>query len=1026
MNDKIKQSFEQYLTELKNTYLFEKSEYTDRPALQNLLQRLNTQFKTGIRVIHEGKDTTSNKPDFHIDKGDILIGIIENKKMGEKLDNVLTGEQIERYKKYNVPVLVTDYWNFIVIKDNQIASRSCLGSSDVLTDSALKLQNIEETALLINDFFETAIGENITTLSELIRKLSFKTAQIKQFILNGLSSNDPKLEKLTKLLNNSIFEELDTNNFADTIAQMLVYFAVVNKLYHNTEIHTLHDLVTGIPPYLSFIKELLNILDMSIDDNYLMRETFDILNATDITKIRAELSQSNDAFVYFYEDFLRAYDTKMSKDKGVYYTPKPVVDFMIKQSEYFLKNNFGKKGLHDKKVTTLDFATGTGTFMQSIIENILENKQQGDVQELIENHILKNIYAFELMPAPYTVAHIKLSEYLINKGYTFKKDERLQIYITNTLTKSNKANGLFFDELDNEMNTAQEIKEKNILFICGNPPYNNNTQNKNSITSRKNKVEEKPFDNILKLLEDYKHGLTGKNDKYAVNNDYIKFIRFAHDKVLKAGQGMIAVITPNSFLEKISFRVMRERLIKDFDEIYIVDLHGESGTRGDKVSADDQNVFDIEEGVCITYLIKNKESKSENALVKYTSLTGTRAFKFDELEKMKNADFESLDWQTLNPNKDNVYTLTATDIDYNQFNKENFWRLDTIFSNNSAGIMTKKDPITIHNTKEKLENMIQDMCILTEQQLIEKYKQDNGSEWNWTDAIDCIKNTEKRNLSNIHYRPFDIRYTTLSISSGFINRPMWNTMKHMLYDNMGLCMCKTNTEEFTHTLISKYPIEYKTAHRTVNSMFAPLYLYDDTGADIDKQISHKTENFTAQFRKFVDAYYGTHYTPEQILYYIYAVLHHQGYRDKYNEELKKDFAYIPFVASGDIFLQLSELGEKLALAHTDYIIPNNYKYTSEHVGVTSDFSIQSREVKVKDNKLYYNKTNYFDNVGEDVYNFKIGGYNVLKTLIAGSIKQPKLKMSSEERDHVETVISVLRYTIDTMKEIAKIEVVGNG
>ena len=431
MNKTIKELFSKnYLNELRNTNLFEKSEYTDRPALVNLLQGLNSHFKTGIRVIHEGKDKTSNKPDFHIVKGDVLIGIIENKKMGENLDNILASEQITRYKAYNVPVLVTDYWSFIVIKDDKIVNQSCLGTSDLITEKTNKIDDthIEATALLINDFFETAIGENIVDLAELIRKLSFKTAQLRLFISKGLYEEDKKLVKLTKLLNNSIFEELDTNSFADTIAQMLVYFAVVNKLYHNKELHTFTDLLDGIPPYLSFIHGLLNIMNLSIQDNYIIQEIFDILNATDINKIKAELSKNEDSdpFVYFYEDFLRAYDQKMSKDKGVYYTPKPVVDFMIKQSEYFLKNNFAKKGLHDKKVTILDFATGTGTFLNSIVENILEDKHIGDTQELIQNHILKNIYAFELMPAPYTVAHLKLSEYLINKGYQFQEDERFK------------------------------------------------------------------------------------------------------------------------------------------------------------------------------------------------------------------------------------------------------------------------------------------------------------------------------------------------------------------------------------------------------------------------------------------------------------------------------------------------------------------------------------------------------------------------------------------------------------------------
>ena len=591
--------------------------------------------------------------------------------------------------------------------------------------------------------------------------------------------------------------------------------------------------------------------------------------------------------------------------------------------------------------------------------------------------------------------------------------------MTNTLTTSKDMDSIFTmsDELDNEVQKAQEIKDKNLLFICGNPPYNNNTQNKNSVISKrtKNKVEQKPFDKILKLLDDYKQGLTGKNDKYALNNDYIKFIRFAHDKIITVGEGLIAIITPNSFLEKISFRVMREKLVQDFDEIYLIDLHGESGTRGDKISTEDQNVFDIQEGVCISYFIKNKDSKQDKAIVKYLSLEGSRLTKFDELSTMKMQDFNTLDWEILTPSVDNLYTFTNAELDYSNFEEEHFWSLDKIFSLSSIGIQSEQDEVVICSNEKNIKKLIDDFCTLSEELIKEKYPIKNTGSWNIAKAIQSCKNMISSHVTQISYRPFDIRHTYLSQkANSFLGRPRYNVMKHMLQENKGLCFCKTTTEDFTHSFMSKYPIEYKTAHRTVNSMFAPLYLYNN---EIENE---KTENFTIEFRKFIDDYYGTHYTPEQILYYIYAILHHQGYRDQYNEELKKAFAFIPFVQDKEIFLTLSSFGEKLALAHTDYTLPNNYKHQSQHVGVTTDFSIQSRELKIKDSKLYYNKSNYFDKVSQEVFDFKIGGYQVLKTLIVGSSKQPKTAMSSDEREHVETVISVLRYTIDTMKEIEKI------
>ena len=305
---------------------------------------------------------------------------------------------------------------------------------------------------------------------------------------------------------------------------------------------------------------------------------------------------AKDPYVYFYEGFLKAYDKDMRKSRGVYYTPPPVVNFIVRAVNDILKSTFGiKAGLADRRrVTVLDFATGTGTFLLEVMQQILEETSEGVRDQVIREHALKNLYGFEYLIAPYTIAHLKLSQYLLDKGFHMQPKERLQIYLTNTLEPIEPQQNWLLPALSKEVELAQNVKNKPILVITGNPPYSGHSLNKGKW--------------ITGLIDSYKQvdgqPLGEKNPKW-LQDDYVKFIRFAQWKMDQVEEGIVGIITNHSFLDNPTFRGMRQSLMQTFNRIYVLDLHG--NTKKKETAPDggkDENVFDIEQGVCISLLVR--------------------------------------------------------------------------------------------------------------------------------------------------------------------------------------------------------------------------------------------------------------------------------------------------------------------------------------------------------------------------------------------------------------------------------------
>ncbi|MDI6854609.1 MAG: N-6 DNA methylase, partial [Deltaproteobacteria bacterium] len=627
------EAFKAYFEQIKKLDAEDATEHTLRPALDNLLSALAA--KKNIKVIHEPKRDPSGKgaPDFKFKLNECILGYLENKKIGEKLDQFLKSDQILKYLRLSGNLILTDYLEWIWLKDGEIVKRETLAyPSDIGYPKArLDRDKAECVAELINGFLSTP-PKGIGRAKDLALALAIRCHELRDFLTDELTRQERehqqgKLFGLFGVFQRDVFHELDTAGFADAFAQMLGYGLFLARLNRgNGAPISLHNAKQYIPANFELIRELVDFLDELEKEEYrqikwLVEEILSILNTLDVAALREDLAFSKrqgrlfpqseeerllfakDPYVYFYEDFLKAYDKAMRKSRGIYYTPPPVVNFIVRAVNDTLKSVFGiKAGLADRKrVTVLDFATGTGTFLLEVMEQILEETSEGLRDQLISEHILKNLYGFEYLIAPYTIAHLKLSQYLQDKGFRMQPRERLHIYLTNTLEPIEPQKNYLLPALSKEVELAQGVKNKPILVITGNPPYSGHSLNPSyrevPFEAKSGQIRKKKIPTFIGgLIETYKQvdgqPLGEKNPKW-LQDDYVKFIRFAQWKMEQVEEGVVGIITNHSFLDNPTFRGMRRSLMQTFNRIYVLDLHG-STKKKEKTpeGGKDENVFD--------------------------------------------------------------------------------------------------------------------------------------------------------------------------------------------------------------------------------------------------------------------------------------------------------------------------------------------------------------------------------------------------------------------------------------------------
>ncbi|WP_026966184.1 type ISP restriction/modification enzyme [Algoriphagus terrigena] len=1071
----------EYLVALNSRFrLGNATEHTFRGDLQNLLESL----APGISATNEPKRQACGAPDYILtNKKEIPVGYIEAKDIGDSdLHGVKKNgnkEQFDRYKGSLDNLIFTDYLEFVYFRNGEFASSVRIGTID--QGKILPLpHNYPAFELLIKEF-TTHLGQTIKSSKKLAEMMAGKARLLANVIQAALESDEEHQDNSTLKDQMNAFKEIlihdiTPKQFSDVYAQTIAYGMFAARRY-DTSLDTFSrqeaaDLIPKSNPFLRKLFQYIAGYDLDARITWIVDALADIFRATDLEAILKNFGKATkmeDPIIHFYEDFLTQYDPKLRKQRGVWYTPHPVVNFIIRAVDEILVTEFGlPMGLadtsktkikipiptHDQRfkggmreieqevhrVQFLDPATGTGTFVAEAIQQIYDKMkgQQGLWNSYVENHLLPRINGFELLMASYAMAHLKLDLLLKQTGYTGTKNQRFRIYLTNSLEEYHKDTGtLFANWLSAEASEANQIKrDAPVMIVAGNPPYSGESSNKGEW--------------IMNLMEDYKKEPGGKeklkeqNSKF-INDDYVKFIRYGQHFIEKNGSGVLAFINPHGFLDNPTFRGMRWNLLKTFDKIYTIDLHGNSKKNEQTLDGQkDENVFDIMQGVSINFFIKTRNKKdTELGKVFKLDLFGKREFKYEYLAEnnLLSSSFKEIKYS--GPE----YYFVETDYNLKEIYYQNF-SLRELFQISSIGVLTKNDSISIAFTRKEILNTISDFRQLNEKELKQKYKvKDDSRDWKLSNAISDAQNHNNDFIKKIAYRPFDERQTFISGNSrAFVSYPQNKIRNQFERDNLGLISTRQLASlPFDHIFISNIISEqcFISNRTKEGGVVFPLYLYPESSGQLSLgSAATRTPNLnleivdqiakglgltfvpepfdSAQGKKggevcfaesgeVMPAYRQT-FAPIDLLDYIYAVLHSPSYRETYKEFLKIDFPRVPYPTDAGQFWKLVELGGELRQLHL-MESPTLAQFMTQYpVGGENEVE----KIRFEDGRVYINSDQHFDFVPEIAWNFYIGGYQPAQKWL----KDRKGRiLDFEDIMHYQRIIKALTETDRVMKEI---------
>ena len=1008
-----------YLKEIEKLKSPISNEHTYRTPLENLLKSFAVKLYPNSNISIQQEVSAEKKifPDFTAmdeDKG--IIGFIECKDIGFDLHKAIEGngnfkiykEQLLKYLNKHNNLIYTDYINFIylTLDKNQIKIKNEVSLSSKDLDNNIKIfEN------MLEDFFVYKIKE-IDKKDYFLSTLARKTNILKIYIELELENKESYLKNHIKgLFEDTIFNDLSDKDFADAFSQIISFSLLFYRLSERKNVDK--DSFRNMPEYIPIFREFLSTINFdNLDENirYVINLIIKSINSYDEKIFYDKLSykerhdtDKEDPFIYAYEYFLKEFDAKTRNARGVFYTPIEAVRYIIKSIDEILKDKLNiSDGIYGEEVHILDFAAGTGTFMLGAIERAFENAKQNGIagvwENIVSDFILKRLYGFEFLIVPYVLAHFRIHEYLKDLNYDYKKNDRLQLYLTNTLDNSAGGQVKMFPQMQAESDNAYKIKnEEPILVIMGNPPYNNKSEEIN----RKEWIEN--------LLKDYKENLNEK--KINLDDDYIKFIRFAHWKMEKIKKGMIGIIVNNSFISGVTHREMRRKLMQTFDEIYILDLHG-NVNKGERCpdGSLDFNIFNIKNvGVCIALFVKTGLKNNKNKGIYFNEVFGTQDYKRKYLIN-KSVSKIKKKWKKL---KDDKKYHFFTKVKSNKKYRIEFIGLNKIFKEINNGIETKRDKLFIDFNKNKLmERMLKISNFNFDENFRNEYKAYSTDGYDFYNKIKTIE-FNKNDIKIIHYRPFDFRYICFN---EWLARRRIKIMKHFIdKENIGLVFTRIVTsQKFHHAFISDKIID-----QHVNSgrdYIAPLYLYEENSKGEFKwrlpasgvEKSYKP-NWTDSFNEFLKNYISDN--PKEILNYIYAILYSPTYRENYKEDLKYDYPRIPFTKDKKIFDRLQKLGEELIDLHLLKKVPQSnagYPNKGEH-------KISYSKYNEEEKRLYINEKQYFENVKKEVYNYSIGGYKPIEKYI-----KARDILTLKDISHLIKVIAVIERTIYLQEEIDKV------
>jgi len=1028
------------------------TEHTYRPMLKTLFEAC----APGVAATNEPRRIACGAPDFLLEASGTPLGYAEAKDVGVNLSTIVAdseranprtreGKQLARYRAALTNLLFTDglEWHWFVEGKPRLDAPVVLG-----TWNGSKLSRSADAATRFADLYRrflAAPAPTITTPQDLATRMAQLARLLDAATSTALESPDPASDLSThrNTLRDTLLPGLTDAAFADLYAQTIAYGLFAARMIAPDKPFTLPEAAYLLPGNIPFLKKLFSeIAGPNLDNGlrWLVDDLVRLLAATDMSAVLANFGSATmqkDPVVHFYETFLAAYDPRLRESRGVYYTPAPVVDYLVRSVDHLLKTALQRpEGLADEEVVVLDPATGTGTFLHAVVREIhaaITRTMAGMWAGYVGEKLLPRLFGFELLIAPYTIAHLNLSVLLQSQGATLDAQNRLGIYLTNTLADAPSAPMLpgFAQFVVREAQNAARVKNQEpVMVVIGNPPYAVSSTNRSEW--------------ITDLLDSYKQAVRTETNIQPLSDDYIKFIRFSQWRIEQTGSGIVAFISNHSYLNGLIHRGMREELRRVFDTIYVLNLHGNS-LIGEKApnGGPDENVFDIQQGVALGIFVRKPgDPGARAATVYYADLWGKRAGKYDYLATH---NVSTTQWETLDPREPNFFFVPGADTAV-QAEYEDFVNVTDIFLTYSSGMNSLHDGLVVAFDRATIVQMLRDAgdASLSDEKFREKYNVKDAREWK---LAKCRQEARSKGVQALLetitpclYRPFDWRW--IALDNSFVVYPRWETTWHFLSGSLGLATLRQSIHPGSVLASETLFGQHKIVDPYQRSFVFPLYLYA-TEQEVESGLyaaDERRANLSNAFVKEIASATGltslpdgkgdgsASFGPEDIFHYIYAVLHDPRYRARYADLLKIDFPRIPLPASAEQFWTLAGHGAALvdlhllrlpgaagvggAGGHPALVSP----------GVTFPAAGSGKVERVRyqppaagqEGRVSINPEQYFAGVEPLVWEARVGGYQPARKWLED---RKGRELSVDDVRHYGRMVAALRETLRVMEKI---------
>lgn len=973
---------------MANTFLSGKgTEGSHYPALKTCFEEYSKAKGFDSEVIIHPKLSLGGMPDLLLRRKSSIVGHIEVKDIPSKLEEIEKSPQLKSYQHAYPNLLLTDLFTFVLFRNGRKIGTATLANKNTLL-LLLKVPKISGALDIerLFDIFLSYSSPETYTAKELATELAKRAKQLSNGVNAELESNNLQLLQVYESLKNQLLPSLTKAYFSDMYAQTLTYGLFFARVEADSGEFNRINAYSYIPSNIPLLRRLFYIMqDPSLIDplKWILDDIVTVLNNADVEAIKKNLHTkfwAEDPVIHFYETFLAVYNPKEREHRGVYYTPAPVVAYIMTSVQEFLVNTFNRpNGLADENLTLLDPASGTLTFpiMGIKLCHDIYTKQgkAGTFPSLVKEHILKNYFAFELLLAPYVIAHFKAFLSLQDLGCDLG-EERFQLYLTNALEmKLPTSQYTLFPEIENEGKSASKIKEEPVFAIVGNPPYSVSSDNKS--------------DFIENLMDSYKVDLKNEKNIQPLSDDYIKFLRYANWKIAeKSSKGIVGMITNNAYLDGSIHRSMRKKLLEDFDRIFILNLHGNSRSHETTPEGGkDENVFDIQQGVAIIFLIKNGGEKG----VFYKDVWGIREFKYQWL---LSHNALNTDWTTLNPTARYYWFFPKV----SQEKYEQFPSLSDLMPFHRQGIKTHRDWLVVGFEKEEITSKLNSVKTLSEDEILLALglrENDRPSVSHAKSLVSALPEIDGNRIIVYSYRPFDNRH--LYYDTAILDRP-----RPDLYKQKGSLFLVTRNNS------RQWPGEWSFVHATREipdiDMRGGVYVYPF--------IVNGKPNFSESFLKWSRDKFGENFDPEHLFNYIYGILYCNTYRKKYASSLKTSFPHIPITADGDLFMKISSIGKELVQTHL-LLNPQIWKSTAGFPETGNDI-IEKVVYDSTNGHAVINDRQYFSQIDPEVWKYEVGGYRVCERWLQSRIGR---RLNSHQQTVFMKIVGCIKETIKLQKEV---------